>query len=522
MKKLSKLVFLGVLGVCIPSLIGCNKHGDNIKKSGRFSIVYYPGGYGTEYLNTLCKEFLAAQKGTTPDQIKAGKDYLLQPDEDITYGADYWITSDDRCPDLIISNLMSPKAVTQGYIASLDDVFDAEVEVGGARRTIRDFAMSEAVEQYSLEPRRGQTNKHSYAMPWTAIPLSIAYNNTILRQIPHTSLLPVGVGALDANNKWQRVPETVDELRAIFEDCRAYNSNLAIFGWAAGNGTNWFESLITTWWAQRQGVDNENQYPMEGSYYDFWKYDSPNIFKQTGLQDALFTIKDLLTSPSGFINSYPSVGSMTIKQSQQAFAEGKALFCLTGDFFEKEYKSFIDQSGQDFRMMRVPAIDGAETNEYGEAKKLAYINISSCAYVPTKAANKQLAKDFLIYTSSESMCKKMSQMIGAIRPFYYDAREAEGYDELSTFTKTVFDLYYDADDYLVKFPRNENIEDISPVYLYEGVSENIFCGTNYFTVISTLKTLTAEQVMVTGSGSFESVYSRAVRAFEEWDRIYDL
>ena len=142
--------------------------------------------------------------------------------------------------------------------------------------------------------------------------------------------------------------------------------------------------------------------------------------------------------------------------------------------------------------------------------------------MPTKAANKQLAKDFLIYTSSESMCKKMSQMIGAIRPFYYDAREAEGYDELSTFTKTVFDLYYDADDYLVKFPRNENIEDISPVYLYEGVSENIFCGTNYFTVISTLKTLTAEQVMVTGSGSFESVYSRAVRAFEEWNRIYDL
>ena len=96
MKKLSKLFVLAALGITIPTLVGCGNNSDNIKKSGRFSIVYYPGVYGPEYLHTLVKEFLAEKKGVSPDQIKSGKDYVLQPDEDITYGADYWITSNER------------------------------------------------------------------------------------------------------------------------------------------------------------------------------------------------------------------------------------------------------------------------------------------------------------------------------------------------------------------------------------------------------------------------------------------
>ena len=521
MKKLSKLLVLSALGICLPTLAGCNKHSDNINKKGRFSIVYYPGGYGSEYLHTIVKDFLADKKGTTPDQIKSGKDYILQPDEDITYGADYWITSKERCPDLIISNLMSPEAVTKGYIANLDDVFTSEVETSGGRKTINEFVMPEAAEQYHFKLKNQEgLSKHNFAMPWTAIPLSIAYNNTILRQITHVSSIPVGVDALDGNNKWERAPKTVEELKAIFEDAQAYNPNLTKFGWAAVNGTNWFEPLITTWWAQRQGVDTPHQYTSEGSYYDFWKYDSADIFKQTGLQDALGTIKDLLVKNGQFVNSFPSVGSMTIKNAQQAFAEGKALFCLTGDFFEKEYKSFIDASGQDFRMMRVPSIDGAELNDQGKVKDLSFLNISSCAYVPKNSANKELAKEFLVYTSSEDVCKQISMMTGAIRPFAYDARTATGYSEMSNFTKSVYDLYYEADDYLVKFPRNIDSEDISPIYIYEGVSEIIFQGINYYTAISSLKTMTPNQLMITGTSSFESVYSRAVRQFEEWRRIY--
>ena len=325
---------------------------------------------------------------------------------------------------------------------------------------------------------------------------------------------------------WNRVPETIEELKAIFVDVDAYNAenstNLVKLGWAAANGANWFETFFTTWWAQKQGLDEEFTYPGEGSYYDFWKYDKPEIFQQTGIQDALKTVQELFIKDGEFVNSYPSVGSMTIKNAQQAFAEGKALFCLTGDFFEQEYSSFIKESKQTFKLMRVPAIDGALQNADGTTKKLTYLNISSSAYVPNKAANKELVKEFLVYMSSERNLVKFTELTGGIRPFDYDIRTLDDTYEFSDFKKSTFDLYYGADDFLVKFPRNVEVEDISPIYLYENVSENIFCGADYGTVISSLKTMTPKQIMVDGTSSFNSIYSRAVKAFREWNRIYGL
>ena len=111
-------------------------------------------------------------------------------------------------------------------------------------------------------------------------------------------------------------------------------------------------------------------------------------------------------------------------------------------------------------------------------------------------------------------------MTGGIRPFHCDVREAN--IAFSTFKKSVFDLYYDADDYIVKYPRNTAIEDVSPVYLYEGVSEVIFCGVSNYTVISSLKTMTPRQIMVDGGPNFDSVYDRAVKSFREWKKIYDI
>ena len=526
MNKFSKLMLLGATTMCIATLSSCRKNADNtIQQEGRFSIVYYPGGYGDEYLKEFCRNFLAEKKGKNPSDIVEGTDYLLVPDVDITYGAEYYLESEARCPDLIVSNVLLANAVTKGLVANLDDVFSSKVSTSKGERTIRQFAsdagMEAAIEQYSYQLRLGQTATHAYAMPWTSIPISVAYNNTLLHKIPHVSSIPVGEDAI-VDGKWNRAPETVTELKACFEDAQAYDSRLTKFGWAANDGTNWFESLITTWWAQKQGVESEYSYAGQGSYYDFWAYESEEIFKQTGIQDALQTIKDLLISGGEYVNSFPTVGSMSIKEAQQEFAEGKALFCLTGDFFENEYSSFIAKSGQEFKLMRVPAIEGALTNSNGTVKKLAYLNISSCAYVPAKAANKDLAKEFLVYTSKEDNCIKMSTMTGAIRPFDYDVRTSEAAANLSSFKKSVFDLFYESDDYLIKYPRKLNAEEISPIYLYERVSESIFCGSDYPTVISQLKSSTPAQIMVSGDGEFKSIYERAKKAFSEWSRLYNL
>ena len=524
MKKYSKLLCLSVLGLGLPFLAGCGNT-DNISVEGRLTIVYYPGGYGEDYLHTLCKNFLAEKKGVSPEQIVAGTDYFLQPDNNITYGSDYWIASDERCPDLVLTNQLDPQAVTRGYVANLDSVLNTTVSTSTGNKTIQQFVMKEAINQFIFEMIPGNPNStHCFAMPWTAIPISIAYNNTLLQKITHVSSIPVGDGALDGSGKWQRAPITVEELKAVFEDCKAYSSTITPFGWAMLDGANWFESLIITWWAQKQGVD-VSRYPNEGSYYDFWKYDSENIFKQTGLQEALGAIKDLIVKDGSFINSYPYVDQKTIKQAQQEFALGNALFCLTGDFFEKEYAEYIAQSGQEFKLTRVPAISGAETKEGGDVKQLTYINISSCAFVPNKAKNKDLGKEFLVYTSKESVCKKFSEMIGAIRPFHYDARTIDTYSSFSNYRKSVFDLFYDTDDYLVKFPRNIDVEDVSPIFTFEKTSQNIFNLAPYGEVIDRLRIYSPYQIMVSNtaeSTAFESIYNRHIRWFANMKDYYGL
>ncbi len=515
MKK-SKLLLLAGIGLCFTSLVGCGKRGGgSIAQAGRLSIVYYPGGYGEEYLQYFCQQFLANKRGVQPSEIVYGVDYILEPDPDITYDWARRIETTTNCPDLIISNAMSARAVSRGLVANLESVYNTEVATSKGNKKIREFVMSEAKEQYTYDFKGA--GKFSFAMPWTAIPISIAYNNTILKKITHVSSIPVGEDAL-SNGKWVRPPKTVNELKAIFEDATNYDPALTKFGFSISGGANWFESLIITWWAQRQGIDTEYLYAGEGSYYDFWAYKNEEIFKQTGIQDALATIKDLFVKNGQIVNSYASVESITLKESQQAFAEGKALFCLTGDFFEKEYAEQIALSQQDFRMMRVPSIENAVTKEDGTTPiDLSYINISSCAYVPNKATNKELAKEFLAYTSSEENCKKMSEMIGAIRPFDYDARTVNGYSGLSAFTKSVFNLYYDADDYLVKFPRNVESSKISAAFLFENASENIFYAVKYGEVISSLKNYSPRQIMIDGE---DSVYQQMKTKFDQWRTDY--
>ena len=159
--KFTKALIFGLASLSLVTMSACNTNSDNkIQKEGRLSIVYYPGGYGAEYLNTFVKEFLANKNGKSVDEIKEGDDYLLVPDEDITYGADYYLTRDSRCPDLIISNLLSPKAVTQGYVANLDDVFDATIETSKGSQKINEIVIEEATDQYTTKCRGGTSTKY--------------------------------------------------------------------------------------------------------------------------------------------------------------------------------------------------------------------------------------------------------------------------------------------------------------------------------------------------------------------------
>lgn len=510
--KFKRLIAVTAMLTCAAvSTAGCGGKKNSAIKD-RLYIVYYPGGYGEEYLETFVKEYLAELKGVSVDKITS-KDYYLRADENCTYQVTKYLELKDKAPDIIISNHLSPTNITNGLIEPLNDLFDMEVTTSKGSRTIRDYCLPEAYKQYEMQVKYGKGKKYNFGMPWTSSPLSMVYNETILKTIEHQAASgEVGEDALN-NGKWNRAPETVEELKTYFNDVDAYNTandkDIIKFGWSLG-ASNWFESLIMTWWAQKQGVSS-SRIEGQGSYYDFWNLDTPEVYRQVGVQNALDQIKELFCADGKFSNSFPSPETKDNRVAQNDFAKGEVAMCLTGDFFAKEYETTIQEYGQTFKMMRIPAIDGAELKEgTSDIKKLCYVNLNSVAYIPHNSLNIDLAKGFLRYCCQEQQLLRFTKMAGGLKPFDYNPIELDSSYEWPTYMKSVCDLYYDSDDIIVKYPRDA--ETVSPVYLYEDLKNSFLVGSDFGSMMTYLKTQTGNEFMVEGRNS---VYKNAKKYFDE-------
>ena len=510
--KFKRLIAIAAMLACTAiTATGCGGKKNSAIKD-RLYIVYYPGGYGEEFLETFVKEYISEAKGIPIEKVSSN-DYYLRADENCTYQVTKYLELKDKAPDIIISNYLSPTNITNGLIEPLNDLFEEEVTTSKGNIAIKDYCLPEAYKQYEMQVKYGKGKKYNFGMPWTSSPLSMVYNETLLKTITHqTASGEVGEDAL-SGGKWNRAPETVAELKAYFNDIDAYNiannKEIVKFGWSLG-ASNWFESLIMTWWAQKQGV-NTSRISGQGSYYDFWNLDSPELYKQTGIQNALDQIKDLLCADGKYINSFPSPETKDNRVAQNDFAKGEIAMCLTGDFFAKEYEQTIAEYGQTFKMMRVPSIDGAEVKEgTTEAKKLAYVNLNSVAYIPRNSLNIDLAKGFLKYCCQEAQLMRFTKMAHGMKPFNYNPLELEPTYDWPTYMKSVFDVYYNADDIIVKYPRNA--ETISPVYLYEDLKNSFLIGSDFGSMMTYLKTQTGAEFMVTGKNS---VYNSAKKYYDE-------
>lgn len=533
---------IGLLSLSLAALSGCGSSSD------AFYVAYFDGGYGSVWLETFVKEYLAEQKGVTADQIVSGKDYRLVADADITYTAGNYVKSKRDCPDLLITNKLEAKLVSDGYIAGLSSLYDEEItKMDGSKVKIKDYVDSSCSEKYHYEKSLGRSESKDYwALPWTSMPCSVAYNETLLQKITHSDLNGTVSGLADGA-KWTLPPETLADVFTYFKDIDDYNKTASTqvdkFGWAGKDGTQWFEFMTMTWFAELHGTSsaklNTAKYGSEGTFDDFWKLEAKestaNIYKSSGIQEALNAIKSLVTEDDGsasgkYINSPLNADAMNIKELQTRFADGKIALCLTGDWFEHEYSSSIKESGQVIKTMFVPSLTDAVTRKAdNKTAKLTYVNTENVMFVPANAPHKEKAFGLLKYMTEEKQCIRFTQETGGIRPFNYDARNFETAInpsfKYSDWQKSVFDIYYNADDRVSKFPRAlvAKGENLSPVYIYEGEAiQTLTYGVDYAKVIDKLRKYSGADIMVNGfDNNVENAsYSCAKKAFKEYETRY--
>lgn len=485
---------------CASTLTACGGAGG--ASEGTLTIRYYNGGYGSEWLEEALKDFCAT---------KDGVDYDLIPDNNITYQANLYLTN--NVPDIIMSNGNWKGYVTEGLVEDLTDVYETEVETSKGKVKVKDYIDENVMKQFTRQKIYGRGEAFTWAMPWASQVLSLAYNETILLSTARQEGNPFIVEGLDTGATWTHEPYTVNELMAYLYDVRVADNGIIPWGYSV-DYLNWYDALFYVWWASLQGMYEPNKYIDEGCFYDFFNMTSVDLVKQSGYKEALEIVRKIIVDDEGELYNSDNNGSMTKEIMQTNFAKGNIAVCLVGDFFEKEYKAFMAEDTV-IKLMFIPTAEGAETNEDGSAKKLTYVQTDNVMYVPKNATNKDLAKEFLAFLCNEEQLLQFSKLAGVVRPFDYNPYELAPEYAWSDFQKSTFNIYYNADDHVIKYPLTA--ETVSPIYLYEEVS--MFMSVPLATVFTELRSKPVDQA---ADRIINRVYTGLRQSFDEWAEYYGL
>lgn len=500
---LSIILATGVFG----AFAGCQKK----VAEGVLTIRYFIGGFGKEWLESAAEKF--------QEQNPEVKDVDLIDDANIRNNAATYLRS--NVPDIIMSqNLAWSSFVQSGLLEPLNEVYEAEVVTSEGTTTVGEYLDDDFANYGYMQRIAGQGDSYPWVIPWSVLTCSIAYNVDILESTSRRST---------PGENWKEPPATVSELVEYVGDINAKGDVLP-FTWGGG-GYNWLLFPGYVWWAQIQGVDESN-IPGEGSFYDFWEFQSAEVYQQTGIQAMLDIIRDLVIDEStgNWKNSPDRLEELSTTDVELDFVNGEAAMCFAGSWLENEMKDFIPENFN-MVMMETPVVDDAYLEILGldgvtvdQEKVINNANAGDVMFIPANATNKELAKEFLAFLCSEEMLVEFTEFTGMMRPFEYNPLTSTYKDpakEYSDFTQSCFNLYMNCDANLFEFPKNASLKQQQDptfnTYIYTYKRPELFQEVTLTTAITKLKTLTGEEVMVTGGPNYESVYTRVSKEFPKWE-----
>lgn len=455
MKSLKKFLMLLplILIYLFSSLAFVACGGDKGAKEGEIYIMYFEGGFGSEWLINATQRFAEKNPGVT---------FRLEKDADLRQNAPMLLQAGENLPDIIMSQDFNwMENVQNGDIADLDDIYNKKVaEVDGQDVLLKDFIADE-YKNYPWTPAiPGLETKHAWIIPWSANTVSLAYNEDLLKKTQKTD-----------GTFWIEPPKTTQELKQLVNDINATSASggyggkdVKPFVWP-GKAVNWLTFLQTTWWAQYQGV-GEDSPQGQGNWYSFWEFESPEVFLQEGLIRSYDMLRELFvdTARKTWANVPEGIGALETTEAEIEFIKGASVMMPVGSWLEKEMANYLDAEyaypnmRQHLRMMLLPNIEGARSQNINNAQ------VGDFMCVPEKAVNKQLAKEFLLFISQEEEMLEFTKTTGMMRPFKYNPIEKLPDHEWSKFQLDTLNMYLNHTNFY-QYSKNE-----SPFYVFKKLT----------------------------------------------------
>ncbi len=526
MKFVKSILVLALVGAMVIGITACGSDKGTKKTKSDLTVKYYSGAYGDDWIKEAAKEF-EKEKGVSVEVI---------PSSDMDCGAENNLTAGKNLSDVYVCSSRKWQSwVQNGYIENLSSVYDATVKTSKGDVKIKDYIDADVVGRYYIERQVGTGDSYPWVMPFSAMPMSLAYNNDVLKKITHKSSTAVSGNSVDkSTNKWIAPPNNLTEWLALCDDINAYKSKdkhkYVPFGWSAITSEQVYYFLFT-WWAQYQGLTKSNV-AGQGSFYDFWNFGntsdktlsqtfSANVFTQNGISNALNSFKKLTvnTKTKEYKNSLSAVNTLTSQELTRALYaernEERPIIAMASSFGESEARltGVLDsdsdgKSDSDIRFMNIPSLDGHESEKY------LYCANDDIMFIPSGGAHKDLAKEFLIFLSSEEQLKNFTvRSRGGLRPFCYDAREISD-KSLTKYNKSVFDVYYNSTR-IYDFPLNAYKKSpfaVSLIYTYERPT--MFADLSVSTVVNMIKKSSGEDITKEAKRTFDVSKQNYVKKFK--------
>ena len=314
MKTLKRLLALVMTGAIVLGMSACGLKRKEDADLANYDLVvkYYSGAYGDKWIEEAAKEF----------EKETGKKVKVIGTPEMDCGAENNLTAGKNLADVYIGSSNRWQSwVQNGQVENLKSVYDATVKTSKGDMKISDYIDSDVVGRVSIERQLGGGDAYPWIMPFTAMPMSLAYNADVLKKIPHTSSTAVSTESVDkATNMWIAPPKNLTEWLALCDDINAYKSDdshkYVPFGWSA-LALEQVYYFMFTWWAQYQGL-YESNVSGQGCFYDFWNFGntskttlnqtfSSKVFEQKGIAVSLDSIKKLIidSKAQSYKNSLP-------------------------------------------------------------------------------------------------------------------------------------------------------------------------------------------------------------------------
>lgn len=388
-KKALVTLCAAAIGVA-PLISGCG----NKKGSNELWITYFKGGYGSEWVETLAREFEKENEGVTVKTV--GDTQLINSVANMMKnGTNYDLIF---CHDITWEDFVAP-----GQIRNLDSLYSTVVDDKGT--TFADRIWDEDVLSSCRYPD-AQGNYHYYKVPWTIGTAGIAYNLTVMDRVDSWFARPAGQtylasenGGGDTSRRWSRkAPVDYYDLVQYCKDIKEANldvdpdepqsGKIVPFTWS-GLSEEWqWDYVLFDWWGQLAGPETMNTFKNFGNVDANFNLDRSQIKnpnkevynpeKFAAVRNADGTLnKDasdfigwgefeqayklwyslIVDNKDWSINTKDhKVSSLSKFDNEQVFCYGRAAMTPAACWIEYESKSFLEASGQEVSIMPTPVV----------------------------------------------------------------------------------------------------------------------------------------------------------------------